>query len=454
MHQEESFDPKIFKAYDIRGFYPSLVNPQAAKCIGQGLVKFLEKTSARRPLKIVLAQDNRSSSPVLAQALKEAIISQGADVIDIGLSTTPMFYFSVWYYQLDGGIIVTASHNPPTYNGFKIVREKATPLGVHNGLEEIKELSLVKYQDNVHPGKVTEKEVTTEYFNFIFSHLDPQKIKPLNIAVDTSNAVPGILIPKIKEKLPGQCHHIFSELDGDFPNHLPNPLVEENILSLKKIVQEKKLDLGVAFDGDGDRIIFVDEKGRMIPSDFIIALIGQHIAREKPGAKIIYNVCSSNIIKDVVEAAGGSALMGKIGHTFIKSHMKEEGADFAGEFSGHYFLGQPYFFESPFFVFFKLLEEMSASGQTISALVAPFNKYYNSGQINIEVADKEERLNLLEKKFKTGRVSRLDGLRVDFPDWWFSARPSNTEDLLRIIVESENKETMEKQLAVIKEVLD
>jgi phosphomannomutase len=455
MKEEYILNPKIFKAYDIRGFYPSELNSQAASQIGTGLAKFLAgEKRGEESLKIALAQDNRPSSPALSEALKKAMVSRGADVIDIGLSTTPMFYFAVWQYQLDGGIIVTASHNPPEYNGFKIVREQATPVGIHNGLEEIKRLSLEGAKQGDKKGRVEKKEVIDDYLDFVFSQTHFEKIKPLNIAIDTANAVPGLVIEKIKEKLPGSCYHIFSELDGDFPNHLPNPLEEKNILELEKIVLEKNLDLGVAFDGDGDRIIFVDEKGKMVPSDFIISLMAKNILKEKPGAKIVYNVCSSNIIRDVVKENGGVPLIGKIGHTFIKDQMKKEGADFAGEFSGHYFFGKPYFFESPFFVFFKILEEISTSGETISELIKPFNKYFNSGQINIEVADKEKVLNLLEEKFKKGEVSRLDGLRIDFPDWWFSARPSNTEDLLRVVVEADSEETMKDQLEEIKKVLN
>ncbi len=455
MDQANNCNPKIFKAYDVRGFYPEEINPQAVAQIGAGLIRFLSQGKKDKPLTMVIAQDNRFSSPVLAEALKEAIRAQGANVVDIGLSTTPMFYFTVWQYGYDGGVIVTASHNPPEYNGLKIVREQATPIGINNGLAEIKRLTVeAQGQEIKGKGRLEEKNILQEYLDFILSRVNLQRIKPLNIAVDTSNAVPGIVVEQIKEKLPGHCYHLFPELDGTFPNHLPNPLEEKNIAELKKIVQEKELDLGVAFDGDGDRIIFVDEKGEMIPSDFIIALIAGNLLKEKPGARVLYNVCSSNIIKDVVEENGGVAIMGKIGHTFIKEQMKEEQADFAGELSGHYFFGQPYFFESPFFVFFKVLEEISTSGKTISQLIAPFKKYFNSGQINIAVADKENRLALLEEKFKKGEVSRLDGLRIDFPNWWFNARPSNTEDLLRIVVEAVDKETMERQLKTIKGLLD
>lgn len=286
--------------------------------------------------------------------------------------------------------------------------------------------------------------VLEKYLDFNFSQIDIGKIKNLRIGIDTANAVSGILVKKLKKRLSCKIYHLFPELDGRFPNHLADPLEEKNIKDLKNFVKEKKLDLGIAFDGDGDRIIFVDEKGEMIPSDFITCLISQRILKEKPGAKILYNICSSNIIKDVVEESGGIAMAGKIGHTFIKERMKKEKVFFSGEFSGHYFLS-PYFFEVPLFVLFKVLEEISQSGKTISQLVRPFQKYFHSGQINMKVEDKKKKLKELEEKFKKGRISHLDGLRVDFKNWWFNARPSNTEDLLRIVVEARTKKLMEEK---------
>jgi len=458
----------IFKAYDIRGIYPSEINSSAALRIGEGLVRFLRKTKKGKPstraklgaglaphrnevsgagLKIVVGRDNRLSSPVLGRAVKKGILEEGADVIDIGLSSTPMFYFAVWKYNYDGGIMVTASHNPPEYNGFKIVREKADAIGEESGLREIKKLTLQKRkEDKIKKGVVKNKNILKSYLDFssprlIFLMPD---LKRLRIAIDTDNAVSGILIKELKKRLPCKIYHLFPELDGRFPNHLVDPLEEKNIKDLKNFVKEKKLDLGIAFDGDGDRIIFVDEKGEMIPSDFITCLISQRILRQKPGTKILYNICSSNIIKDVVEESGGIAMAGKIGHTFIEERMKKEKVFFSGEFSGHYFLS-PYFFEVPLFVLFKVLEEISQSGKTISQLVRPFQKYFHSGQINMKVEDKKKKLKELEEKFKGGKISHLDGLRIDFKNWWFNARPSNTEDLLRIVVEARTKKLMEEK---------
>ena len=443
----------IFKAYDIRGIYPEEVNEKVAFKIGKAVVKFLGK---KNPY-IVVGRDNRLSSPILSKSLKKGILNQGGNVIDIGLSTTPMFYFAVWKYNYDGGIISTASHNPPEYNGFKITKEKAISIGKENGLEKIKKLALKEVgkiklkKDNGKKGRIKKLNVLKEYLDFNFSQIDIGKIKNLKIGIDTANAVSGILIKELKKYLPCKIYHLFSKLDGRFPNHLPNPLEEKNIKELKKIVKQKKLDLGIAFDGDGDRIIFVDEKGSVIPADLILALISEILLRQKRGQKILYNVCSSNIIKDVVKENGGVPMMGKIGHTFIKRRMRKEDVFFAGEFSGHYFLGAPYFFEVPLFVLFKVLEEISQRDKTISQLVRPFQKYFHSGQINMKVEDKKKKLKELEEKFKKGRISHLDGLRVDFKNWWFNARISHTEALLRLVLEAKTKSLMkEKKKEIIK----
>lgn len=449
-------NPSIFKAYDIRGIYPEEINSSAAFKIAKGLVEFLGRRKKGR-LKLVVARDNRLSSPVLCRAVKKGILEQGTDVIDIGLSTTPMFYFTVWKYKFDGGIMVTSSHNPPKYNGFKIVREKADPIGKESGLEEIKKIALEeRKKSKIKKGKIKKLKVLRKYLDFNFSKTNISRrvnLRTLKIAVDTSNAVSGILVKELKKRLPCKIYHLFPELNGRFPNHLPDPLEEKNIKELKKIVKQKDLDLGIAFDGDGDRIIFVDEKGKMIPSDFITCLMSQRILKENLGAKVLYNVCSSNIIKDVVKENGGVPIMGKIGHTFIKKRMKKDNVFFAGEFSGHYFLGSPYFFEVPLFVLFKVLEEISQSGKAISQLIRPFQKYFHSGQINLKVKDKEKKLKELEEKFKEGKISHLDGLRIDFKDWWFNARPSNTEDLLRIVVEARTKFLMKEKLKEIKRLV-
>jgi len=445
-------NPTIFKAYDIRGTYPKELNSKTAEIIGRAFVRFLRKSKDRK-LNIVVGRDNRLSSPIVSRALKRGILAEGADVIDIGLSSTPMFYFAVWKYGYDGGVQVTASHNPPEYNGFKMVREDAEMIGENTGLKEIKETTLRLEREKINKsstkGSLRKKKILKEYIKFNLKGIRLEKIKSLKIAIDTGNAVSGILVPELKKHLACRIYHLFPKLDGNFPNHLPNPLEEKNIKVLKKFVREKRCDLGVAFDGDGDRIIFVDEKGRMISSDYITCLISEDLLRKNLGAKILYNICSSNVIKEVVKENRGVAIPTKVGHTFVKEKMIKVKALFAGEFSGHYYLKSHHFCEAPLVILFKILEQIAISQKSISELAAPLKKYFHSGQVNLAVDEKQKALKLLEKKYKQGKISHLDGVRVDFQNWWFNARPSNTEDLLRIVVEAKTKKIMKERLKQI-----
>ncbi|MCD6500442.1 phosphomannomutase/phosphoglucomutase [bacterium] len=451
-------NPNIFKAYDIRGIYPDELNPETAEIVGRAFISFLKKRSKKKNLKVVVGRDNRFSSPILSRNLKKGILKEGVDIIDIGQSSTPMFYFAVWRYGFDGGIISTASHNPPQYNGFKIVGKGAEIIGENSGLREIKKLAMLeekKRRFSCAPKfrRLRKKSVLKDYLKFNLKGVNLKRFRGLKIVIDTGNAVSGILVRELKKYLPCKIYHLFPKLDGNFPNHLPNPLEEKNIKDLKRFVKEKKCDLGMAFDGDGDRVIFVNDKGKMISSDYITCLISQIILRKNFRAKILYNICSSNIIPEVIRANGGVPLSTKVGHTFVKEKMVKEKALFAGEFSGHYYHKDHNFCEAPLFVFFRILEEIVQTQKPISKLLSPFEKYFHSGQINLKVKDKKRTLELLERKYKRGKISHLDGLRVDFRDWWFNARPSNTEDLLRIVVEAKTKSLMKEKLKEIIKVI-
>ena len=443
-------NPQIFRAYDIRGIYPKELDERAAYLIGRAFVKFFKKPR----LKIVVGRDNRLSSPSLFKALTKGIIDQGADVIDIGLSTTPMHYFTVAHFKFDGGVMITASHNPPQYNGFKFVREKAIPISEKTGLKEIKKLTTRPGNVITRPGRVVKKEVLKEYIAFNLKDFNLKKIKPLKIVIDTANAVPGILVPKIFKKINCKIYYLFAKLDGSFPNHLPSPHEEKNLKSLKKEVLRKKADLGIAFDGDGDRVIFVDEKGKMIPGDLITALLASLILKENPGEKVLCDVRSSNIVRDVVKEMGGIPVIGRIGHSFIKERMRRENIIFQGELNGHYYLRTHYFCEAPFFVIFKILEEISRNRKSISELVKPFQKYSHSGEINFKVKNKKKVFKTLEDKFRGGEILKIDGLRIDFPNWWFNVRPSHTEPLLRLVVEARTKKLMEQKIKEIKSIIE
>lgn len=434
-------DSNIFRAYDIRGIYPAEINEKTAYGIGQAFVAFLKK---KKP-KVILGRDNRLSSPTLFKSLSKGIIEQGGTVIDIGFSTSPMLYWAVVFYKADGGINVTASHNPFRYNGFKLVKEKAVPLSGKSGIKEIKNLiTEAKFKKNK-KGRILEKNVLKGYIAFNLKEFDFKKIKPLKIAVDTANGVAGILVRDIFKRTKCKVFHIFSKLDGRFPNHSPDPLTKKNLKSLISTVKEKKADLGVAFDGDGDRVIFVDEKGKFIPGDMITALISQLILREEPGKKIIYDVRSSNIIPETIKKNGGIPIICRIGHSFIKEKMRKDNVFFAGEVSGHYYYQNHYFCEAPLVVLFKTLKEMTLKKEKLSELIKPFKVYFHSGEINFKIKNKEEILKKLEKKFKSGTISKIDGLRIDFKDWWFNVRPSNTEPLLRLVLEAKTKEILEKK---------
>lgn len=445
----------IFKAYDIRGIYKKDFEAKDAIKIGKAVAKFL-KGNKRRPLTIVVGRDNRLSSSALAKAIKTGIKLQGVNVIDIGFSTTPMFYFGVHFLKADGGVMITASHNPPEYNGFKLVREEAIPISGDTGIEDIKKMVLLDNFKTKKQGTESKKNILNAYLKFNFQFLDSQKISSLKIVADTANAVSGILIPKIQDRIKKiKFYHLFSELDGRFPNHNPDPLVKENLASLQKEVLQRKADFGVSFDGDGDRIAFVDEKGKPISGDLITALIAKIILRENPGQKILYDVRSSKIVPETIKENKGTPVPSRVGHSFVKATMRQKDIIFGGELSGHYYLKENYFCETPFFVLFKIIEEISLQKQPFSKIIKPLQKYAYSGEINFEIKDKEGTIKKIEKAFKgkNCKISHLDGTKIDFGDWWFLVRPSNTEPLLRLIVEAKNKKTMKEKIKEIEGII-
>jgi len=415
----------IFKAYDIRGIYGEQLNEDIAYKIGRAFAMYIGS-------KIVVARDNRLSSDSLFEALTRGIIDQGSDVYDIGLSTSPMFYFAVSNLVCDGGVIITASHNPPQYNGFKMVRSDAMPLSGEDGISQIKQLVEENNFSSFKKGNISTLDITDKYVNSF-------EIKKYNlkVVVDTANSVSGLIVNRMFRGV--SLFHLFSELDGSFPNHEPNPLEEKNIKDLKKKVLEYGADIGIAFDGDGDRVFFVDEKGELISSDLIIALIAKLIDK-----KVLYDLRCSNIIKETAR----DSVMCRVGHSFIKKKMKDEDIFFGGEYSGHYYLKQgSSYFESPYFVIYKLFEAME--NKKLSELIAPFKKYYHSGELNFEVKDKQSVIEKVEKNYSYGKITKIDGVRIDFDDWWFLLRGSNTEPILRLIVEAKSKELLDSKIKEI-----
>jgi phosphomannomutase len=428
----------IFKAYDIRGVYGEDITEDIVYRIGRAYVlKF-------RPRKVAVGMDGRVSSPSLFKSLVQGIRDEGCDVVDIGLVTTPMMYFSAWNYGIDGGLMVSASHNPPKYNGVKMVKKGGIPIGGETGIYEIGEMISKLPKLGEKKGKITNLQVMEEYVRHSLTYADMSKLKKFKIVLDTANAVGGPVASMFFKKTPCSLTHLFPEVDGTFPNHEANPLKEENMQSLIKEVKQRKADIGIAFDGDADRVGFVDERGDIVPSDMIIALVASYILKKEPGKKILADVRCSRAVLDAIKESGGIPGRCMVGHALVKRQMREEDVKFAGELSSHFYLQDEHYAEAPFFMILKILE-MMGEGKRFSDLVKPYMIYSQSGEINSEVKDKVAKIEELSKRFKDGKQMRLDGLSVDYDHWWFNVRPSNTEPYLRLNLEADTKGLMEEK---------
>jgi len=454
--------PEIFRLYDIRGVYPQDLDEELAYQIGRCFICFLRKKQKKKKLKIGIARDIRPSSPILFKGFSEGIRDEGCDIVDFGLITTPMLYFAVSYFGYNGGAIITASHNPNPWNGLKLTGEKAVPLSGNTGIfwmrnhlakhsfSKEKTLSPSTVRNvisNGARGKIIKKNIERTYLNLTFklAKVKKNEFKTLNVAVDAGNGVAGPIALKILEKAGTNVYPLYCQPDGSFPNHVPDPLLKQNLGDIVALIRKKKPTLGFALDGDGDRIVFIDEMGRAIPGDLITALMARIILRDKFGEKILYDIRSSNVVREVISGEGGVPVCYKIGHALIKEKMRREKAVFAGELSGHYYLGKNLFYEVPFFVLLKILKEIKEKGAGFSNLIKPYRKYYHSGEINFEVENKERKIRELKNLYSNGKILEIDGLRVDFKDWWFLVRPSHTEPLLRLVIEAKTKKLMEKK---------
>ncbi|MBU2219623.1 phosphomannomutase/phosphoglucomutase [Patescibacteria group bacterium] len=437
----------IFKAYDIRGVYPDEINEDAVYKIGLAFLEFLSKKGGLNNQQIIIGRDMRLSSDDLFDALAQALVSQSFDVIDIGRISTSFFYWALISQKAAGGIMITASHNPAQYNGLKLYGEGGFPIGATSGLEEIRELALKDKTISIATalGRIQEKNLWPEYTEFIKSKVDLSRIKPLKIIADCGNGMMGPEIKKIIGDLPVEIEILFGEPDGSFPNHEADPVKEENLIDLKKAIKTKGADLGVAFDGDGDRICFIDEAGESVRGDFITALIAQDLLKKSPGQKIFYETRSSRAVPEAIKAAGGVAVLGRAGHTLIKTQMRQEDILFGGELSGHYFYRDLGFVENSFITMLKVWEILSSQQQLFSVLCAPLKKYFNSGEINFKVADADKTLAGIELHFSGAPIKKIDGLTVEYPDWWFNLRKSNTEPLVRLNLEANSASLLEEK---------
>ncbi len=448
-------NPDIFKAYDIRGVYPTEIDEDVAQGLGAALVEFLKVKRLFKTHRLAVGCDARLSSDPLRQALITGLTNQGADVIDLGRVSTPLFYWALTKKETDGGLMITASHNPSSENGFKICLAKGEPLGSENGLFALRDLlATAKPREIVWPnGVVSNENLLEEYLNFIKKQVDLESLKPLKGVIDCGNGISGPEITALAEFLPGKCQILFAEPDGNFPNHEANPLKEENLLALRAKVLENKADWGAAFDGDGDRIVFLDEKGEAIRGDLVTALIAQDLLRENPGEKILYEVRSSWAVPEAIKSAGGQPVLGRAGHSLMKSQMRRENILFGGELSGHYFFRELGFLDNALVAMLKVLRIISRENKPFSEIVKPFKKYFNSGELNFSVADAGAVLAAAEAKFADGRIKKIDGLTVEYDDWWFNLRPSNTEPLVRLNIEAKTAELLEEKKKELEQII-
>src|ERR687895_2556094 len=438
-----ALDPKVFKAYDVRGIYPTELDEDGAYAIGRAYVEQFE------PKRIAVGHDMRLSSPTMARSLIRGATDAGSDVLDLGLVGTEMVYFAVGDLELDGGIAVTASHNPKEYSGMKIVRRGALPVGGESGLAEIRERALAGFDASrsQRQGQVSTHDVWPGYVDRVLSFIDAGAVRPLRIVIDAANGMAGAMLPPVLERLPIDARTSFFEPDGTFPNHEPNPLLPENREFIMAKVGEEQADLGVAFDGDADRCFFVDDTGEFVPGDFVTALLAESILEKEPGAKIIYDVRASWAVPETIERAGGVALVNRVGHAYFKHRMRKDGAAFGGEVSGHYYFRDFSQADSGVVPFLLMLELISRKGRKLSEILRPYReRYFITGELNTPVPDVALKLQELKERFgREGRVSHLDGISVDAEDWHMNVRPSNTEPLLRLNLEARSQELMERK---------
>lgn len=429
----------IFKAYDIRGIYPDEIDEEMARRIGAAFVHFL---GARR---IAVTHDMRTSSPKVKDAFVQGAVERGVDVVDCGLGETPMCYFAVGHLGVDGGASVTASHNPPEYTGFKLVREQAIPISADTGIRDIERLvkeGLPPYEGK--PGSVEKVDVTEDYVAHVRKFMK-LPWRPMRLVIDCANGMGGYLAPRILEDTGLEIEWLYRELDGTFPNHEPNPLKDENIADLSRRVVETGADLGAAFDGDADRCAFVDEKGERVPSDIITALIARVLVPTEPGTAVVYDLRSSDVVPEEIRRLGGRPIRERVGHSFMKATLRREGGLFGGELSGHFYFRDNYYSDSGIIALVQVLNILSEDGRPFSEVVAQLRRYPSTGEINFRVEDPDAVIRALAERYADAEIDYLDGITVRYPNWWFNVRKSNTEPLLRLNLEAKDPAIFEEK---------
>jgi phosphomannomutase len=439
----------IFKAYDIRGTYPDQLDETTAFRVGYHFRDLLDEEDLALGPVVVVSRDMRSHSVPMARALKDGLRASGVAVIDIGVADTPQNYFGIGFLGASGGIQVTASHNPAAYNGFKMSRRDAIPVSYETGIADLEELVTGSDAAIDLPPQAGEEErsVFDEYCEHVLAEVTTLEPR-LKLAADAANGMATIYLP-ILDKLNVELTPLYFELDGTFPNHEANPLKHENLVDVERAVEEHGCDLGVAFDGDADRAILINEKGRAISADKITGLLAPRFLREEPGATIVYDLRSSWATKEAIEEAGGVPLRERVGHSFMKATMRKHNSPFGGELAGHFYFRRNFTADSSIMTVIEVLNHIRETGRTLSELVAPLERYHSTGEINFRVDDKEGMIRRLADIFSDGEIDYLDGITVQFEDWWFNVRPSNTEPYLRLVLEARTRDLMDEKKAVL-----
>jgi phosphomannomutase len=443
----ERVNPAIFKAYDIRGIYGEEIDRDTATLIGRSFARVIADLEGKptAELRLGLGRDMRLTAPQMAAAYRDGICSEGATVLDAGQVATEVLYFLVGSRELDGGLMCTASHNPKSYTGAKLVGRGALALSGDAGIADVRDRITAGLGDAPGGGSVEEVEVMDEFRKAALKFIDPDVVSPLKVVVDGGNGMAGPMVGPLLERLGLDLIEAYWKPDGEFPDHEPNPMLPKNREFIIGEVKRQGADLGIAWDGDADRCFFIDEQGAFVDGDFLTALMSGSMIAKEPGATVLYDVRASRAVADTAREAGGRALVNRVGHAFFKTRMRAEHAVFGGEVSGHYYFRDFYCADSGTLPALLILELISRRGVRMSELLEPYrSRYFISGEINSEVADPAAKLEELAQRYSDGRQGRLDGVSVDYDDWHFNARPSNTEPLLRLCVESlRSREDME-----------
>lgn len=443
-----NFHQSIFKAYDIRGTYPEQINSEIAYKIGFALAAYL------KPKAIAVGHDMRLSSDELSQNLIRGINDFGADVVDLDLISTDGLYFAVGRFGYDGGVMITASHNPKQYNGFKICKNQAIPLSGQEGLQIIKQnIKEGMFEKSPVRGNIIRKDISSDYAAHCLSFIDISNIKPFKIVIDAGNGMAGTTLPPVLEKLPLVVKELYFDLDGSFPNHPASPIELENLKDLQKEIAKQKADFGVAFDGDADRMFLVDGLGHQVGGDMVTALVAKSLLSKNPNETVLYNLICSKAVPELILRMGGTPVRTKVGHALIKPLMKKKNAIFGGEHSGHFYFRENWFADSGMIAFLVCLELLSVEKRPLHELIKEINPYFRSGEINNRVESISDTMNRVKLEFSDGDIDEEDGLTVQYNDFWFNLRPSNTEPLLRLNVEANSIDVLNNKTEQIVNII-